>query len=107
MSEAQFQRQVIDLARHCGWRVAHFRPARRGNGGWCTPMQGNPGWPDCVFCHPARGLFLVRELKTDQGRPTPEQVAWLAALEAAGVDAKIWRPSDLDEIVATLTGAQQ
>jgi hypothetical protein len=52
-SEAQFQQQVIDLARLCGYRVAHFRTVRvQRKGGsvyYTTPVQADgAGWPDLV-----------------------------------------------------------
>jgi hypothetical protein len=57
------------------------------------------GFPDWVLARRAGGgapgALLVRELKRESTGPTPEQRAWLEAFRAAGIDAGIWRPSDL------------
>lgn len=93
VSEAQFQRQVIQLAQLCGWRVAHFRPAKNARGEWRTPVAADgAGFPDLVL---VRGLkFLFRELKTERGQLTPQQVMWGEELRLAGADWAVWRPSD-------------
>jgi hypothetical protein len=67
--------------------------------GWRTPVQGDPGTPDFVLAR--GGVVLLAELKTDRGRPTPDQVAWLGA---AGGHGRLWRPADWDAILATLRG---
>ncbi len=106
VSEKAFQGQVIALARLCGWRVAHFRAARTAQG-WRTPVAADgAGWPDLVLVHPRRGLLLYRELKTDRGQVAEEQGAWLAALQAAGQDAAVWRPRDWNTIARTLKGEE-
>ena len=109
LAEGAFQQAVANLARACGWRVAHFRPVRvqRQDGSTYheTPVALDAkGWPDLVL---ARGSkVLVRELKDEKGDLKPEQVAWLEALAAGGLDVGVWRPSDWPEIDAVLTGAQ-
>jgi VRR-NUC domain len=81
-NERHFQLAVIELATHCRWRVFHVHDARRSN----------PGWPDLTL---ARGTRLVfAELKTAKGRVRAEQREWLDALEVAGVQVFVWRPSD-------------
>lgn len=103
MTEAQFQRAVIDLARTFGWRVAHFRAAMRQSGRWSTPVAADgAGFPDLVLARPGRVLF--RELKTTSGSVKPAQRAWLAALVAGGADAGVWRPDDWPLIERTLRG---
>lgn len=61
--------------------------------------KAHSGWPDWVIARragtDARGAMLVRELKRESTEPTEEQLEWLAALRAAGIDAGLWRPSDL------------
>lgn len=110
VSEAQLQEHVLELAQLTGWTVAHFRPARVGNPDegeqrWVTPVAADgKGFPDLVLVHPQRGV-LFRELKSSTGRVRDDQQAWLDVLVAAGADAGVWRPSDLDDIRQTLTGS--
>lgn len=85
MREAALQTQVIALAKTLGYLVYHTHDSRRSH----------KGWPDLVLAHPDRNRFLIRELKSQRGYPTPEQREWLAALTALGIDAGIWRPIDL------------
>ena len=99
--EASLQKQVIDLARLNGFLVHHVRPAMTSKG-YRTAVQGDVGFCDLVLVKPPRVLF--RELKAQKGRVAPEQQAWLDCLQASGADARVWRPSDWDEIVQTLTG---
>lgn len=103
ISESEFQRQVVQLARLWGWRVAHFRPARNGRGGWLTPVAADgAGFPDLVLVHPKRHLLAFAELKSDNGRIRPEQEEWLADLRAAGIEAFVWRPRDWGKIESFL-----
>jgi hypothetical protein len=49
------------------------------------------GFPDLVIA----GRWVVyRELKRQKENPTKAQREWIAALEAAGADVGVWRPSD-------------
>lgn len=58
---------------------------------WTYRSTHSPaGFPDLWLCRGS--VLLVRELKSDYGRPTAAQQEWLDALRAAGVDAQIWRP---------------
>ena len=101
ISEAEFQSQVIQLARHCGWKVAHFRPARvivRGKETWRTPCEGDAaGFPDLVLAK--NGMTWFFELKSEAGKLSENQVAWL---EATG--GSVWRPSDWPLIEKFLKG---
>lgn len=107
LTEAEFTRQVIDLARLYGWRTAHFRPAQRRDGRWLTPVAGDgKGFPDLVLLHPIRGRLLFIELKVGKNRLTDEQALWLSDLRGllgAG-NAEEWRPERWDYIEATLRG---
>jgi len=102
MTEAQFQSAVIDLARLCGWRVMHTRPAQIRPGVWATPIQGDAGFPDLVLCRPVHNDFIIAELKTETGRVSAGQHLWLQALDAAGVETHVWRPKDLPAIQTRL-----
>src|SRR5262249_33147361 len=98
----EFTRQVIQLARLHGWRVAHFRPARTVRG-WWTAVQGDGvGFPDLVLVR--GGTVLVAELKVGNNRLSPPQRAWLAAFAAAGIPAHVWRPADWPQVERLLGG---
>ena len=105
MKEADLQRQVIDLARLYGWRVAHFRAVRvqRANGSvhYCTPVQADgAGWPDLILCRPPR--LIAAELKVGRNQLTAEQREWLKEFARCDVEICVWRPEDWDEIERTL-----
>ena len=55
------------------------------------------GWLDWTFLRRNYdcGAAMFRELKTERGRLTRDQRECLAFLRAAGLDADVWRPSDL------------
>lgn len=95
LSEKDFTRQVVQLAKLLGWRVAHFRPAQTKHG-WRTAMSGDVGFPDLLLI---RGCVqLVFELKCGKNTTTPEQVKWLESFEGAGVSAHVLRPEDWPKI---------
>jgi hypothetical protein len=77
--DAHVRRYFKDLA----LRAMHPKDSRRSE----------KGYPDWTIVGPLGVLFW--ELKTERGRVTPEQRAWLDALTAAGQVAVIRRPSDL------------
>lgn len=102
-TEAEFQAQVVELARILGWQVLHVRRSI-GKGHRWTTTTSVTGWPDLFMWHPRHGV-LARELKTETGKLTAEQEEVLASLCAAGVDAGVWRPADFEEeIPSTLSG---
>ncbi len=73
---------LVPYARLRGWRVY-----------WTYFSKHSPaGFPDLTLVRD--GVLLIRELKTDRGRLTDAQRDWLAGLQACGVDAAVWRPSD-------------
>ena len=83
MSEAEVERQVRQIARELGLLVYHTHDSRRSHS----------GWPDWVLS--GRCGVIFRELKRQDGKPTKAQQAWLDALTTAGMDAGVYRPSDL------------
>lgn len=84
MSEEQLQKAIVGAAQRAGWFVYHTYDSRRSTA----------GYPDLHLVHLTRGLSVFRELKTEKGRLTPDQIRWIQALTAAGVDAGVWRPAD-------------
>ena len=86
MREADFQRQVCDLADLCGWSWWHSPDSRRIR----------PGWPDLILLR-QRGdtaELVVVELKTERGKVSTRQAEVISTLQMAGVEAHVWRPSD-------------
>lgn len=78
VTEAQFQRQVLQLAVLTGWRTAHFRPAQNSRGEWRTAVAGDgKGFPDLVL---VRETVLFVELKVGRNKLTTDQVEWRDAL---------------------------
>jgi hypothetical protein len=84
MTEAHFQGSVISVCKLLG--VAWFHPH--------YSERSVPGWPDLALCG-TRG-FILRELKTEVAKLTPEQKKWGELLKLAGQDWDIWRPGDLE-----------
>ncbi len=83
--DAQLFRGPKALANMLGWTTYHTLRSR----------GSRAGYPDrtCV-----RERILFAELKREKTKPTPDQVAWLDRLAAAGGEVYLWRPSDLEEI---------
>lgn len=89
MSEAEFQKWVIDLATLFGWTYMHTPDSRK------TPA----GWPDLVFAKEGENCIFA-ELKSEKGRLRPEQEWWINRLVDSGCDVFIWRPSNRAAIEA-------
>ena len=101
-SEADFLVAVLELAKLCHWRVAHFRTARTLKG-WRTAVSADgAGFPDLILIRD--NALLVVELKSEKGKLTSAQEKWLSAFTKAGVISRVWRPSGWDTIVLTLQG---
>lgn len=98
MTEADWMKQVIDLAHMCGWMVAHFRTSRTASGGYSTAVAADgKGFPDLTLAR--NGVVMFRELKTDKGRLTDDQERWGLVLDDLW---DVWRPSDFDRVKAEL-----
>ena len=102
-AEDILQSWIMERSAANGWRRWHPRKMTGQHGRTMTPIQGDIGWPDVTMVHAERGLFVVRELKSDIGVVTPEQKAWIADLCAAGVDASVWRCRDWPEALALIS----
>jgi hypothetical protein len=88
---------VIDFARAHRWRVHHTRPGQYQSGRWATQIQGDAGFVDIVMAR--AGVVLHVELKSERGRLSPQQRAWI---EEGGETFMVWRPSQWAEIVEVL-----
>jgi len=85
------RRSPVPAATLHRWAWYHTRDSR----------QFRPGWPDLVLTRDGR--LIVAELKTDTGRVTRDQQAWLDKLAAChGVTAHVWRPADWPHVMAAL-----
>ena len=91
VTEAQFTRDVIDMAHQFGWLVAHSHDSRTNH--WAS----DKGFPDLCLARDGRVIFA--ELKRWGAVPRPEQYAWLNAI---GDCAYFWTPLDRDEIIRVL-----
>lgn len=100
--EKEFQAEFLKLAKVHGWRSAHFRPGRTGDGGWRTAVAGDgTGFPDNILLRAER--LIVAELKVAT-KPKPEQLLWLAAWRLIpAAEVYVWKPADWPEIIQTLT----
>lgn len=98
ISEAAFQRQVTDLARLYSFRVYHTR----------FSLGSDAGFPDLVLVKPASQRVIFAELKTETGKVSPDQYAWLCDLEACrpAIECYLWRPSDIEIVRQTLAGGR-
>ena len=106
MTEADFEKQVVDLAHLFGYRAAHFAAAMNARGNYRTPTRYDAkGFPDLVLVRadfsdrPKRLIFA--ELKSDTGRISKEQAQWIDELSTSA-EAYIWRPRDWDDITEIL-----
>lgn len=90
LSEADWQRRVIDYAQRSGWWVYHHADSRRASAA---------GLPDLI-CIRERVLWL--ELKTERGRVRPEQHRVIDLLQEAGETALVMRPSDWPDVMRLL-----
>src|SRR5690242_11989769 len=78
VTERELSQWCVDLAHTLGWRVARWPTFRA--------TATDPGVPDLLLARD--GMLLAVELKTDAGRLSEHQEAWIAA---AGVYATVWR----------------
>jgi hypothetical protein len=94
VTEKEWQTTVENTLATYGWAFYHTHDSRRSHG----------GFPDLVAIRKADGDILVAELKKQTGVVTPEQRLWLGLFSAAGVDSFVWRPGDIDEVIARAGG---
>jgi hypothetical protein len=97
LSEADWQRRVMDTARLHHWRCVHIRAAKVGTR-HMTPYEGDGGLPDLVLAR--AGRVILAELKAEKGAMRPGQAEWL---EAAGEHGRLWRPSHWADVIEALS----
>ena len=84
-TEESFQDAVMELAGLYGWLCYHTHDSR----------HSTAGFPDLVLAK--NGAVLFAECKTDKGKLTNHQIAWLLATHGM-----IWRPKYWDLIELSL-----
>jgi len=89
LREAQFQQQVLQLARLNGWWCYHTYDSRRSQ----------PGLPDLILI---RERVVWAELKVRPNRLRPNQKDCLNRLQNAQQETYVWYPEDWDAIVQIL-----
>jgi len=97
IKESEFEAQVRQLARLCGWLCYHT---------WRS-IHSPAGFPDLVLVRadgrPGDARLIFAELKTARGKLTAAQQQWLEALRQTAAEVYVWRPDDWDAIVACLS----
>ena len=110
VTEAEFQRAVIDFAKRSGWKVWHIPDSRMQAGGRLVGAKMAAGLPDLLLVHRYHG-FVLAELKREKGKVRKAQALSLrmmaeaaapTALAPARVRVHLWRPSDMDDVVIPL-----
>jgi VRR-NUC domain len=95
VTERELQDAIVEAAKLLGWMVFHPFDSRRSTA----------GWPDLTLVHRRRARLMFMELKSETGRVTHEQHAWIDALARAGADVRVVRPVDLDAVLEELQAA--
>lgn len=95
LSEKELQGQVVGIATITGWkRTYHTYDSRRSHS----------GFPDLVL---VRERIMFVELKSQTGKLGAMQKEWLEALIAAGAEAYVIRPDDLEPLSTILAARQR
>lgn len=91
ITEAQFQRQITDLADITGWAWYHTHDSRK------SPV----GYPDLTLLRGASVIIL--EVKTETGKLRAGQQDWIDRwAQVPGVIAAVVRPADWERIAEWL-----
>ncbi|MHB8398405.1 MAG: VRR-NUC domain-containing protein [Candidatus Limnocylindrales bacterium] len=93
ITEAAFQKQVMDLAKLLGWDL-RYHPF--------LSKWSERGWPDLALARRRDGRFLLAELKAEKGKLSDRQAEVIDLLVACGVPVYVWRPSQLEQIAEVL-----
>lgn len=96
--ENDFMRQVMELAKLYGWKVAHFGASVRvvGKSRTFVGDKDAAGFPDLVL---VKGEHLIiAELKAPKGVLSGAQKEWLCALAETDAEVYLWRPEDWVDI---------
>jgi hypothetical protein len=101
VTEAAWQRVVVDALRLHNWSWVIVYPLRRADGSFRTATGGSlaKGWPD-LLCFRGSRVIAV-ELKASDGRLSPEQ-RQVHEIIGHAIPVYTWRPSDLPEVLEVL-----
>lgn len=88
-SEASWQAEIETLAALRGWICWHDRDSR----------MNDAGFPDLLLI---RERVVWIEVKKESGVLTKPQIAFLAALQHAGQEVYVMRPSNLGDVLRVL-----
>jgi hypothetical protein len=99
MTEDELLTGLLELLGLLGWRAYHVRRSDRA----LVQGAGARGFPDVVAVTSA-GRMVAIECKTDRGIPTPDQITWLTAFRALGIEATVIRPATYDAAIAWIRG---
>lgn len=93
-SEAEFQRTLMDACNVLGLPVMHIRDSRG---------QPAEGVPDLLIADHVHGVVYSWELKTMTGKASVRQQWWLNCMSrCSSFSSGLYRPSDLDQLLALL-----
>lgn len=90
MTEAQWQRRITDLCDLLGLMWHHETDSRRSK----------KGFPDLVIAGPNGVIFA--ELKSNTGKVSDAQQAWVRQINTGGGEAWVWRPTHWDLVMRRL-----
>lgn len=92
ITEKIFTGHIIEMSNLMGWKCYHT---------WQS-LHSTKGFPDLAMVRGDRLIFA--ELKTEKGKLTIEQQAWLDILALTGkCEVYLWRPRDWDKIAEVLS----
>jgi hypothetical protein len=98
VTERQWQNQIEHVAGLLGWLAYHTHDSRRSH----------KGFPDLAMVHPERPelgvVYLECKRQKNPSPYTPEQQAWIVALQRAGCTAAMVQPCDHEWVSAVLNG---
>jgi hypothetical protein len=90
--EKEFQKWMQDYAGSQQWKWHHV----------FHPKYAPAGFPDLVLMRPPELMFIELKSHSTYAKVSASQLEWLNGLEACNVEAHLWTPSDIPEILVRL-----
>lgn len=92
VKEQELLTWVTTYAKECGWLLYHtYRSVR-------SPS----GFPDLVLLRPPNALFVELKRLGRTAKVTESQQTWLDTLSQCGLEALVWTPREIPEILERL-----